>query len=149
MAAFLALGVIGLVATDENIVRAAYLVMEPAAWVVLVPLALGSLVTGLLQSLGTSWGVFRHYWVVFKLLINLAATLLLLVYMETFSVMAAVAGDPRADLEAVRNFSPVLHAVAALVLLVTATTLAILKPRGLTWYGRRQLARSLSWFQSP
>ena len=53
--------------------RATYLVMEPAAWVVLVPLAFASLLTGLVQSLSTTWGLARHYWVLFKLLINLGA----------------------------------------------------------------------------
>jgi hypothetical protein len=119
-------------------VRGVYLVMEPAAWFVLVPLALASLLTGLVQSLGTTWGLFRHYWVLFKLLINVVTTIVLLIYMQTFSFMADVAADPRADLGVVRNASPVLHAGAALLLLLVATTLAVYKPRGMTTYGRRK-----------
>jgi len=69
-------------------------------------LALASLLTGILQSLGTTWGLFRHYWILFKLLINLIATIVLLTYMETFALMAAVAADPGADLDEVRNPSP-------------------------------------------
>jgi hypothetical protein len=38
----------------------------------------------------------------------------------------------------VRNASPLLHAVAALLLLLVATTLAVYKPRGMTPYGRRR-----------
>jgi hypothetical protein len=136
--AFLALAVVGLTSQDAATVRGVYLVMEPAAWFVLVPLAFASLVTGLVQSLVTTWGLFRHYWVVFKLVINLVATTVLLVYMETFSHMAAVAADRDAELEAVRNASPLLHAALALLLLVVATTLAVYKPRGLTRYGRRK-----------
>lgn len=138
VAAFLALGVVGLTSENDDTVRAAYLVMEPAAWLVLVPLAVGSLLTGLVQSLTSKWGVFRHYWVLFKLLINVVATVVLLVYMETFRVMANVAGDPSSDLSVVRNASPVLHAALALLLLLGATTLAIFKPRGLTPYGQRK-----------
>ena len=138
IAALLALGVVGLVSHDAQTVRGVYLVMEQAAWFVLVPFAVASLLTGLVQSLGTSWGLFRHYWVVFKLLINLVATFVLLVYMETFASMADVAADPNADLAAVRNASPVLHAALAVLLLLVATTLAVYKPRGLTWYGQRK-----------
>ena len=100
-----------------------------------------SLLTGLVQSLGTHWGLFRHYWVVFKLLINVVTTVVLLVYMETFRLMADVAADPSSDLDAVRNPSPVLHAALALVLLVTATTLAVYKPEGRTTLSRRRDAR--------
>jgi len=35
-------------------VRAVHLAMEPAGWMVLVPLSLASLLTGLVQSLGTN-----------------------------------------------------------------------------------------------
>jgi uncharacterized membrane protein len=138
VAGFLALAVVGLTSEDAQTVRGAYLVMEPAAWFVLVPLAFASLLTGLVQSLGSTWGLFRHYWVLFKLLINVVATTVLLTYMETFRLMADVAADPSSDLAVVRNASPMLHAVAALLLLLAAAVLAIYKPRGVTPYGRRK-----------
>jgi hypothetical protein len=138
VAGFLALAVVGLTSQDAQTVRGAYLVMEPAAWFVLVPLAFASLLTGLVQALGTTWGLFRHYWVLFKLLINVFATIVLLMYMETFRFMAGVAADPSADLGVVRNASPMLHASVALLLLLAATTLAVYKPRGMTPYGRRK-----------
>jgi uncharacterized membrane protein len=136
--AFLGLAVVGITHDDAQIVRATYLVMEPAAWFVLVPLAIASLVTGIVQGLLSRWGMFQHYWVVFKLLITVVATIVLLVYMQTFDAMADVAADESAGLGAVRNPSPVLHAAAALVLLLAATVLAVFKPRGLTPYGRRK-----------
>jgi hypothetical protein len=138
VAAFLTLAVVGLTSQDAQTVRGAYLVMEPAAWLVLVPLAFASLLTGLVMSLGTTWGLFRHYWVLFKLLINVFATIILLTYMETFSFMAGVAADPSGDLALVRNASPMLHAVLALLVLLVATVLAVYKPRGVTSYGRRK-----------
>jgi hypothetical protein len=138
--AFLALAIVGFTSEDAQTVRGAYLVMEPAGWFVLVPLALASLVTGLVQALGTTWGVFRHYWVVFKLLINLFATIVLLMYMQTLGSLADLAADARADLDAVRSPSPLLHAAAALGLLLTATVLAVYKPRGVTPFGRRRHA---------
>lgn len=127
---FLALATIGLMSQDERTVRGAYLVMAPAAWLVLVPLAHASLLTGIALSLGTPWGLFRHYWVIFKLAITAFSTVVLLIYMGTFRQMAAVAADPVVELGLVRNPSPLVHAVLALVLLVTATVLAVYKPFG-------------------
>ena len=135
-AAFLALAVIGMTSGNELVARGAYLVMDPAAWLVLVPLAFASLTTGVLISLITPWGLFRHYWVVFKLLITAFATLVLLTYTTTFSQLAGVAGDLAVPIERVRNPSPVLHSVLAIVLLTIATVLAVYKPTGLTPFAR-------------
>ncbi|MCC6457974.1 MAG: DUF2269 domain-containing protein [Caldilineaceae bacterium] len=138
VASFLALAIVGLSSHNAQMVRGAYLVMEPAAWFILVPLAIASLLTGLVCSLGTTWGLFRHYWVIFKLIINVFATFVLLIYMETFRLMASMAADPSIDLAIVRNASPALHAALALMLLLVATTLSVYKPRGMTAYGWRK-----------
>jgi hypothetical protein len=145
---FLALAVAGMTSQDAEIVRAAYLAMELTAWSIIVPLSLASLLTGLVQSLGTSWGLFRHYWVLFKLLINVFATIVLLMYMRTLGYFAGAVADTTlssAELLALRSISPVLHAGAALVLLLVATTLAVYKPRGLTPYGRRKHREDRAW----
>ena len=134
----LAIAIVGSTSDDPQTVRGAYLVMEQAAVFVLVPLAFASLLTGLVQSLGSSWGLFRHYWVLFKLVINVVATLVLLLYLQTLDHLADIASDPRSGLASIRSFSPVLHASAAVLLLVVATTLAVYKPRGVTPYGRRK-----------
>jgi len=137
--AFLGLAFVGMTSEDAPTVRGAYLVMEPAAWFVLVPLAFASLLTGLIMSLGTTWGLARYYWVVFKLLITVFATIVLLIYMETFRHMAEMAADPGAELGMVRNASPALHAALAALLLLVATVLAVYKPHGMTSYGQRKL----------
>ncbi len=122
---FLALSIIGVTSDDAETARGAYVVMEPAASFVLIPLALASLLSGLAQSLSTTWGLFRHYWVVAKLLINVFSTIVLLIYVETFRLMAAVAADASAELGEVRNPSPVVHAAIALFLLLLATALGV------------------------
>ena len=138
--AFLGMAAIGLTSRNEQTVRGVYLVMEPTAKYVLVPLAFASLLIGIVQSLGSAWGLFRHYWVVFKLMIAVFATFVLLMYMETFAGMARIAADPTVDFAVVRNPSPLIHASLALILLLVATVLAVYKPRGLTPYGwRKQL----------
>ena len=136
--AFLALAVIGFTSDDPVKVRGAYLLMAPAAWFVLVPLAHASLLSGIVLSNGTTWGLFRYNWVVLKLGITVFATVILLIYMGTFREMAGVAADPVMDLTAVRNASPIVHAILALILLLTATGLGVYKPLGMTPYGSRK-----------
>jgi putative copper export protein len=144
VAAFLALAAAGLTRQDAQMVRAAYLAMELIAWFVIVPLCLASLLTGFVSSLGTTWGLFRHYWVVVKLLMTLPATILLLVHMQPIGRIADAAaeralsgtdfGELRIQLAA--------EAGAALLVLLVATILSVYKPPGMTRYGwNKQLAQ--------
>jgi len=135
---FLALAVIGFTSDDPVKVRGAYLLMAPAAWFVLVPLAHASLLSGIVLSLGTRWALFRYYWIVLKLGITVFATVILLIYMGTFRQMAGVAANPVVDLAVVRNASPIVHAILALILLLAAAVLGVYKPFGMTAYGRRK-----------
>lgn len=148
VAAFLALAVVGLTAGDAQAdgqadaqrVRAVYVAMDVIGWWVIVPLCLASLVTGVVQSLGTTWGLVRHYWVAIKLLLTVLSTVVLLIHMRPIGHVAGVAlARPLAagDLRAVRVQLTVDAGAALLVLLVT-TTLSVVKPRGLTAYGRRK-----------
>ena len=140
---FATMAVVGLTSADVDTVRAVYRAMQVTGWLVLVPLAVASLVTGIVQGVGTTWGLFQHYWVVAKLVINVFATLVLLLYMQTLGVLREIAARPafsHEDLELLRTPSPFLHALAALALLVVATTLGVYKPRGLTHYGQRRRA---------
>src|SRR5438046_9507697 len=89
--AFLALAVAGLASPDTHIIRAAYLAMDLHARFILVPLAFASLLTGLVQSLGTPWGLFRHYWVVAKLLLTAFATIVLLLKLDLINYAACLA----------------------------------------------------------
>ena len=139
VAAFLALALVGLAGEDPQTVRGAYIAAMVVTWFVIVPLCLAALVTGVTSALGTPWGLFRHYWVVFKLLINVFATIILLMYMQTLGSLADMAAATSgAHLGGLRSPSPLLHAAVALVLLVAATTLAVYKPPGMTRYGRRR-----------
>src|SRR5438874_1789414 len=78
VAGFLALALAGLAGHDARIAGAAYASMELITWFVIVPAILASLLTGLISSLCTSWGLFRQYWVVVKLLLTVFATFVLL-----------------------------------------------------------------------
>lgn len=140
VAGFLALAVAGLTSQDAQMVRAAYLAMELTASFVIVPLSLASLLTGLVQSLGTRWGLFRHYWILVKLLITILSIIILQVHMQPISYMAGVAAETTlssADLRQPR-IQLVAAPGAALMVLLVVTTLAVYKPPGMTRYGRRK-----------
>src|SRR5260370_21829283 len=151
IAAFLLLAGAGLTSQDTKIVRAAYLAMELIARLVIVPLAFASLLSGIIQSLGTPWGLFRHYWVLVKLLLTAFATSVLLSKMALISYVARVAAATtlsRADLHAAR-IELVVHAAGGLLVLLVPALLSVYKPPGLTRYGWQKqsnilLRRSLS-----
>lgn len=136
---FLALAVVGLTSQDGQTVRAVYVAMEPISWFVIVPLSVASLLSGLLQSLGTTWGLFRYYWVLVKLLLTVAAVLVLLVHTQPIGHAADAAAQTalsESDLVRVR-VQLVIAALAAVFVLLTTTILSVLKPQGTTRYGRR------------
>jgi len=136
--AFLALAIVGLTSRDPSIVRSSYLAMDVTGWYVIVPLSLASLWTGVLQSLGTEWGLFRHYWVLVKFLLTVVATVLLLVHMQPTGRVASAAAEAvlsSSDLRGLR-VQLLADAVGALAVLLVATALSIYKPWGLTEHGR-------------
>jgi uncharacterized membrane protein len=140
VAAFLALAIVGLTSQDAQMMRAAYLAMDLIARYVIVPLSmLPLLLTGPLLSLGTPWGLFRHYWILVKLAINVLSTLILLIHMQPIGYLAHVAAEgtlSSADRGA--QIQLVVAAAAGLLALLVATVLAVYKPRGMTVYGWRK-----------
>jgi hypothetical protein len=140
VASFLALALVGLTSKDAQMVRTVYLAMELTAWYVIVPLAFASLITGLVQSLGTTWGLFRHYWIIAKFLITIFATILLLLHTRPIAILADAAREATFAIGNYRGLQVQLvgDAVAAIVLLLVATTLSVYKPWGMTKYGRRK-----------
>ena len=135
--AYLGLGVSAVVSDDTRTIRAAWTGMEVTGWYVIVPLALGSLVTGLVMALVTKWGLFRHYWVVFSLGLTLFATVILLLHMLTVTATAALA--QRAEGTALENLGgDLFHPGIGLVLLLVIQVLNMYKPRGMTPYGQRK-----------
>ena len=138
VAAFLALAVVGLRSDDVGQARAAYVAMDVVAWTVILPLCVASLLTGVVQSLATPWGLFRHWWIVIKLVVTLLSTLILLVHMNPISFMGdAAATMTLADHRDVR-LQLVVDAAAAIGALSFNTLLSVLKPKGLTRYGWRR-----------
>jgi len=138
VAAYLALAVVGLTSQDAQMVRAAYLSMEVIGWFVIVPFSLAALLAGLVESLGTPWGLLRHWWVLVKFLLTTAATIILLWHMQAVTRVSGVAADiglSATDFRALR-IQLVVHAGGGLLVLLAATVLSVYKPWGMTPYGR-------------
>ncbi len=137
---FLALAIVGLTSREAEMVRAAYLATNAITWFAIVPFCLASLLSGIVQSLGTSWGLFRHYWVLSKLLLTVFATVVLLVHTQVIGDLArAAAATVLSSNDLVRvRIQLVADAGAALFVLLVATVLGVYKPRGLTRYGWRK-----------
>ena len=139
VAGFLALAIIGLKSQDAQIVTAAYLAMDWITRLVIVPLSFAPLITGPILSLGTPWGLFRHYWILAKLLITLLSTIILLIHLQPISYLAEAAAKgtlSSADFQI--QIQMVVASAAALIALVATNMLAVYKPKGMTQYGWRK-----------
>src|ERR687888_747295 len=135
--AYLALGVSAVTARDTQTVRAAWIAMEVTGWWAIVPLAVAALLTGLVMSLGTPWGLFRHYWVLISLALTVLCTVVLLLHMPTVSHLAGMARA--ADGANVGGLGgDLFHAGGGLLVLLVITALNVYKPRGMTPYGWRK-----------
>ena len=135
--AYLALGIVAVTSADVQTVRAAWTAMDLTGWYVIVPLALASLLTGLVMALGTKWGLFRHYWVVISFVLTVFATVVLLLHMPTVSSMADAAQVAQGARLAAQG-GDLLHPGVGLVVLLVIQTLNVYKPSGLTRYGWRK-----------
>lgn len=147
IAAYLALDVTVATSQDAETLRAAYLAMRLIAYYVIVPMSLASLLTGIIQSLGTKWGLFRHYWVLISLLLTIFATIILLIETRTIGHFADLAENPATSGDDLRGLGNTLvHSVGGTVVLLVIMVLNVYKPRGMTRYGwrKQQIQRSMS-----
>ena len=129
---FLALAITGVTTPNAQLARSAYVAMELSAWFVIVPFCFASLLTGLIQSIGTKWGLFKHYWIVVKLFLTIAATIFLLLHMQPISYLAGLAADPKFSNNQLPGLQiqVIAYAGAAVLVLLATTTLSIYKPWG-------------------
>jgi len=130
---YLALVITDLTNRDAQVVRAACLSMELIGWYVIVPFSFAALLSGLVMSLGSQWGLFRHWWIATKFLLTMFAIFVLFRHMQDVSRMAKETMLSSAD------FRPdFIHAAGGLLVLLAAMTLSVFKPWGMTAYGRRR-----------
>jgi hypothetical protein len=140
VAPYLALAITGMVSRDEQLVRGAYLSMEKIGWFVLVPLSLAALLSGLVQALGTRWGLIRHWWVVVKFVLTIAATAVLWKHMQVVGSVARLAREASAfgpEFAALQT-QLLIHPGGGLLVLLGIMAISVFKPWGLTPYRARR-----------
>lgn len=136
IAVFVVLAVTGITSTNVQLARSSYLAMELSGWFVIVPFCIASLITGIIQALGTRWGLFKHYWIIVKLILTLFATVALLLHMKPIGELSHSASGnlnftgalPDLKLQILAN------AGAAFLLLITIITISVFKPWGKTGF---------------
>ena len=134
--AYLVLGVSAVTTKDVQTVRAAWIAMNLTGWSAIVPLAIGSLVTGLIMSLGTPWGLFRYYWVLVTFALTVFCVVILVLHMPSVS---AIARTVRADeLLGGDRGGDLLHPSLGLIVRLVIMVLNVYKPQGMTPYGWRK-----------
>ena len=136
--AYLVIAIAGLTSLDLEVVRGTYAVMPLVAWFAIVPLAIAALLSGLVQSLATEWGLLRHYWVIAKFMLTTFGTVILLLHAPRVSEMAVRAAETAfttGDYTQQRT-SLVVHAAGGLAILLATTALSVFKPWGKTAHGR-------------
>ncbi len=131
--AYLVLAVVGLMDADPGLARASYRAMALIAWYVVTPLSLVGLASGIVQALGTPWGLARHWWVLLKLGMTALSIAILLLHLVPTDILARAAsvGDLTPALGRLRVQLVVAPSAALLVLAATAA-LGVIKPKGLT-----------------
>jgi hypothetical protein len=137
--AYLALDITVATSMDARLVRGAWMAMDLVVSTAIVPLALASVVTGLVMSLGTRWGLFRHWWVVISFVLTVVAALVLVSETGVIRRMADIASAPATSDEALLALPPTLvHSLGGLLVLLVVQVLNVYKPQGLTRYGWRK-----------
>lgn len=141
VAAYLALSIAAGYGHDDALVRSACVAMNLVGWYVVVPLNLLAVVTGLIQALGTPWGLFRYYWVILKLALTTIGTGLLLMHQGLLAGQAALAaGDATISGDSLRQLGAQLvwDSGLGLLLLMVLTGLSVFRPWGMTRRAARQ-----------
>ncbi|MFE5025439.1 DUF2269 domain-containing protein [Streptomyces sp. NPDC056656] len=134
----LALAVTAITTGSDPMVEAACRAMKVFTDWLVIPLALFTLLSGLLLSLGTPWGLARHRWVYVKFWLTLATTAASIFALRpgvNAAVATVMAGTPLpqpSDLVA----GPIVSLAAHLFM----TVISVLKPWGLTRRGRKRHA---------
>ena len=155
VAGFLVLGIVGLTSHDPEVIRGNYVAMDEISRFIIIPLSFATLATGLIQALGSQWGLFKHYWVLIKFSLVVFAVFALLMHQfgpiteAARSVKGATADALLAPALQSLKIELVRAPALAMALLLTAATLGVFKPWGLTPYGKRLQQEKLKTPQRP
>jgi membrane protein implicated in regulation of membrane protease activity len=108
---------------------------------IMIPLGYLALITGVLLSVGTTWGLLKHWWIVTKLVLTIAVLAFAGFFTSgwVLGAVARTAENPMADL-GVLGVQLAVNFAAFNVVFWTTTIISIYKPWGPTPRGKRKLA---------
>lgn len=131
VASFLVLAVIGVLTKNGLQEQAAYVAMQWITWLVIVPLAFASLLSGIACAQGTRWGLFRYAWISIKFALTSAAIAVLMIHTQLIDRLSAEAQRTPMLGAALHGLGRhmLLAAIAALIVLSVLTALSVYKPR--------------------
>ncbi|HSA48884.1 MAG TPA: hypothetical protein VLH10_02070 [Yinghuangia sp.] len=126
------LGVIARNSDDPALRHNVYEVMRSLVFAAGIPLAALSLVTGVVLSLRTPWGLWKHLWIKVKIVLLILVIVLgagvVSSWVRELGAMTAPGGDP-SGLTAVQWYQ-IAGASVQLAALIAATFLSVYKPSG-------------------
>lgn len=126
---------------DDHVIRhGAYELMHVFDLAIVIPSALAAILSGLVVSLGTPWGLIRHWWVLLKFVIAVSLPVIATVESTWIEQLENRTQDPAAEPGGL-GLTLVICMILFVVLLWTAVTLSIFKTGGRTRWGRAGQAR--------
>ncbi|AXK32549.1 hypothetical protein DVA86_07695 [Streptomyces armeniacus] len=136
--AMLMMAIAARTSAGEHLRPAAYELMHLSDTVIMIPCALGTLITGLVTGLYGKWRVLHHWWVLDKLVLTVGAAVFAYVYIaqSVKEALARTEADYAADIGVLED-GVIAGSAGMLVLLTTTTLLSTFKPWGRTRWGRR------------
>ncbi|MGK5683775.1 hypothetical protein [Actinoplanes sp. URMC 104] len=137
--AMLVLSLVGQFTDDRVLGHDAYRIMHLFDLVIVIPMVFLAIVSGLVVSLGTKWGLIRNKWVLTKLILSLAIPSVAGFQHHWISRLTERTADGATTDPG--GLAPVLTLCMAgyAVILWTATALSVWKPWGKTRWGRRAI----------
>lgn len=136
----LALGVTAFTTGSPEVTEASCRSMKMFTDWLVPPIALLTLGTGLVLSLGTPWGLARHRWVFTKFwmtVVTIGLSIFALQPLINRATAQAIAGQ-----EVIRGNDLIIAPSVALATYLFMTVLSVLKPWGLTKRGQRLRSRA-------
>ena len=144
----LVLGLRAMTSRAPGVSDALYLSMEVVN-IAFPPAAISSLVTGVLLSLGTKWGLLRHYWVATKLALSVGVIVSGIALVDRLIRQSISAPSGQAAGEgtilgiASAPATLLISLSVAHALMLGTATVAVYRPWGKTWFDRRKAVRPL------
>jgi len=125
----LVLEIVAASSRDQEIARAGFLFLQALDRAAFPPAALATLITGVVLSVGTAWGLFRHWWIVVKLVLTIGVVVTGVALVGAWTQQALAAAGPAAQVGDASRWL-IGAAVTHVLMLGAATVISIYKPWG-------------------